>query len=98
MTSVPEALELFKPASTIEEELKVFQFVEDWEHPDWGRCLFANEQFITMLTTYPPGAHRCNDMWKNGWEIYVQPTVYRSKDFNNGSNSYYTTYKRRTLK
>lgn len=81
-----------KPANP---ELKVHKFEEGWEHPEWGKVQFANDNFVTMLTPNPPGAHRCNDMWNCGWEIYVQPQkIWNGPD---GKKHVLTTYKRRDI-
>lgn len=83
------------PATPPKDESTVHQFVEGWEHPEWGKVQFANENFVSMITKYPPGAHRCNDMWNCGWEIYVQPEPTWNGTM--GDKHYITTYKRRTI-
>jgi hypothetical protein len=80
------------------EEIDVHFFKAGWENEDYGRVFFANDDFVTFMTKYPPGALRCSDMWNMGWEIYVQPLPHYSKDYRGGGDCYITTYKRRTLK
>lgn len=77
--------------------MKIYEFKAGWENEDFGKCQLANDDFVTFINKWPPDAVLSSSMWENGWEIYVQPWEFYSKDFNKGEKSYVTTYKRRNL-
>lgn len=80
------------------DDIKVFPFEKGYKHEDFGECVFSTPDFVSFVTTYPPAAYRVQQMWDNGWEVYVQPVKYCYRSAENPDKAYITTYKRRTLK
>jgi hypothetical protein len=79
-------------------EIKVWMPEKGYKDADLGECIFVTDDFVTFATDYPPAALRSQQMWNNGWEVYVQPVLYTWVSANTPNRGYVTTYKRRTLK
>lgn len=72
-----------------------YQFLPGTTYDEFGHCLFAHGDFVTMLHTTPCTAWICNAMDHNGWILYTQPRDYRANFFNVGNTSYIATYVKR---
>lgn len=73
---------------------------EDEELRHWCRIeldseiIWKTENFLTLQSTYPPGALKLEALWQKGWQIAVQP-IEAIKEPNRWP--WITTYKRRDI-
>lgn len=73
-----------------------YQFAAGAEYPEIGYCWFVNGDYCTFLHTTPCTSAISNTMDLNGWDLHVQPMLFRSTLFNRGGDSYIATYVKKT--